>query len=467
MRTPSLALAALLFGCAPVESTGPLDSIEFPEDFEVRAEVHDEIATVLLVEFTTEEPTRAWVEYGETKELELSTPIEPQASTHHTIPLLGLPPATDVAFQVFAEGASELVSAGGVLATGQLPAELVEIHVPIHEPGLTSSDPYFIGVMLGIRTVVFAMDRSGRYLWYRFVDEGLPDESSTSMQGIFAQSSEGLLWSDFTLDAGLTEATLHRVDMLGNEVEVRDIEGGHHFFFEHPDGTIAYTAADVRPWFDPELEEYKDVAGDSILEVDRDGQVRTVFSTWDWSEPIKAELMSYEMSYSGIPHWTHANSLSYDADSDTYLMSLGNADTVLEVTRATGQVERSFGQHGEYMPCMGCREFEFQHDPSITEQGTLLLSNFTRDGHDIFIVEYELDEEKGELVDIWCHGLSDDLHAVAGGQATRLDNGNTLMGAGTAGVLREVTPEGEIVWEAYTDLGGLFGQMVPFEDFYR
>ena len=45
------------------------------------------------------------------------------------------------------------------------------------------------------------------------------------------------------------------------------------------------------------------------------------------------------------------------------------------------------------------------------------------------------------------------------GQARRLKNGNTLITYGGGGVVREVTPEGEPVWELSTPLGTWLGNV--------
>ena len=48
----------------------------------------------------------------------------------------------------------------------------------------------------------------------------------------------------------------------------------------------------------------------------------------------------------------------------------------------------------------------------------------------------------------------------------RLDNGNTLVNFGSAGALQEVTPQGEVVWEARTRSGLWFAAVRPIDDLY-
>jgi len=63
-------------------------------------------------------------------------------------------------------------------------------------------------------------------------------------------------------------------------------------------------------------------------------------------------------------------------------------------------------------------------------------------------------------------GRDEGLYSTAGGQAIRLDSGNTLFNAGTAGVLQEVTPTGDLVWEARASVGDAFIKLLPVRDFY-
>ncbi len=62
--------------------------------------------------------------------------------------------------------------------------------------------------------------------------------------------------------------------------------------------------------------------------------------------------------------------------------------------------------------------------------------------------EYELDEETMTLRQVWAFGEGQGLHAHTAGEALRLPNGNTLHNYGSFGRLREVTPDGTIVWGA-------------------
>ena len=51
------------------------------------------------------------------------------------------------------------------------------------------------------------------------------------------------------------------------------------------------------------------------------------------------------------------------------------------------------------------------------------------------------------------------------GEAHRLPNGNTLHNYGSNARLREVTPEGQVVWDVQWS-GSLIARSTPIEDLY-
>ncbi len=61
--------------------------------------------------------------------------------------------------------------------------------------------------------------------------------------------------------------------------------------------------------------------------------------------------------------------------------------------------------------------------------------------------EYRVDEADQRLEVIWEHREDTDYYAEYGGEAFRLDNGNTFLCYGTDGAVREITSGGEIAWE--------------------
>src|SRR5688572_18209978 len=66
----------------------------------VEAALSEDIATVVKLEWQTQEPTRGYVEYGTTRELGLETPLEVDETLEHEATLLGLTQETLVYYRV-------------------------------------------------------------------------------------------------------------------------------------------------------------------------------------------------------------------------------------------------------------------------------------------------------------------------------------------------------------------------------
>ena len=102
--------------------------------------------------------------------------------------------------------------------------------------------------------------------------------------------------------------------------------------------------------------------------------------------------------------------------------------------------------------------FSHAHDPQWLDNGHLLLFTTSSTGLASGAVEYELNTDSSELVEVWSYGMDDGPFALFLGQATRLANGNTLVNFGAAGQIREVTPDGSVVWQISLPGGQSFAQ---------
>ena len=165
-------------------------------------------------------------------------------------------------------------------------------------------------------------------------------------------------------------------------------------------------------------------------------------NTWDVLEPAQHEYWNLGIYPALGRDWTHGNSANYDADRDSYLLSLAHVGLLLEVDRTTGEVIRELG--GEYTFAEGSTPFVFQHDAHWTGP-TRLMTTLTED-YVTRVAEYEVDDVSKEITEVWSCGEELGLFAFAMGGAHHLQNGNILMNYGSAGVLVELTPECEIVW---------------------
>ncbi len=445
------ALVLLGIGC-----TG-LEAVE--GDFTIDVQVDDAMVTLVEVNWTTDEPGYSWVEYGTTQAMELSTDVSSEATTDHSFLLYGVPALSDIYVTAYTEIDGEVLTSFAEISTPNVPSNLPDPTVTVFDEDRADSSLYIVGSILGENNLLFAINREGEWLWYTE-----PDDTLCTFDTQISRDGHGLVYNLFAMDNSLHHGYLNHIGIDGQVTDEFITVGAHHAFAQLPDGNTAVIVADVRDWQNPGTGEVETVVGDAIQEIDAEGNLQTIFSTWDWSDPWVHEDWDVEY-YPGMKDWTHGNSLAYYEDRDTYLISLANIDTVLEVNRTTGDVVRSFGPRMEYDYLPGTPPADFQHDAQLTPQGTLIMTSRIEHDHTLGI-EYSIDESTKTLEEVWSYGDDANLLAITQGQITILPNGNTLVNFGTAGVIREVTPEGDVVWELQADAGSWFGYVELFNDFY-
>lgn len=163
--------------------------------------------------------------------------------------------------------------------------------------------------------------------------------------------------------------------------------------------------------------------------------------------------------------------IHWNAKDDTVLLSYPGPSTVVEVDRKTGAVVGQYGNlQGSYTFVPPDWLFQFQHSPTITPTGTLLVSTHLPQfpfGSPIgpnqhAFEEFEIDRASRTLTPKWAYGETADV-CGSKGFALRLANGNTLVNYGSGGVIREVTADKRIAFEVKWDVSegdDFFNKMV-------
>lgn len=140
----------------------------------------------------------------------------------------------------------------------------------------------------------------------------------------------------------------------------------------------------------------------------------------------------------------HANTLVYiDSDkadllpiyhSGHFLISLRNMDAIVIVNPESQRV---------LWAMLGL--WSFQHEPSILEDGNMLLFDNTGHGGCSKVIEFNPMTQET----MWTYSNSPDtpLYSSTSGACYRLPNGNTLIIESNRGRVIEVSPAGDIVWE--------------------
>jgi hypothetical protein len=428
------------------------------------AAVDGNIANLLEVAWESRGAGPSWVEYGTDVFETRSTPVVDDGDVEHRVPLYGLPALTDVVYRAVTEADGREQSCSAGTSTLNLPAEMPRFDVTAHDASRVSPEPFLLGSSIGRPEVLFVLDRTGTLLWYLREKE---DESrgKTRVDVKFANGSNDLLFNVFETTHVDNIGKIVRIDLGGDEIASYDTPWAHHVFTELPDGTMAFPSVEFQTWHDPVLDEELVVAGDLLLEVAPDRGRRRVFSTFHWLDVYKHEGWNSGFYPDADVDWTHANSLEYYPDTNTYLMSFAHAQSVAEIDRSNGQLLRLFGVDG-YGFAPGSRAFYMQHDAHWTERGTLLMTSTDPLTDYMGAIEYEVDDVTRTLTEVREIGFEAQQSSFALGQARTLANGNVLLNWGGGGLIQEITPQGDVVWEVMLGSGTWFGQVRMFSDFY-
>jgi hypothetical protein len=421
-----------LWACACSDSADP----RAPRD--VSAEVSEDIATVVKVRWTTDEPTIGYVEYGPTEELGRSTPLPSDESKEHSLDLLGLTADTLYHYRVVTwdgddAGASEI----DTVRTGDLPVGLPRLTVEG-----TEHDQLTIVPVLGSTTAVLILDAEGNIVWHYRDDRELDFyRARLSVDG------QSLLYNAASVSGDpADDSELVRVALDGSESSSIAVPLLAHDFVEHDDGTLAAIVVEYRDF------EGMSLRGDQIVEVAPDGTQTTVWSAWDCFDPA-------EWTGDDVEHgWTFANALDYDPGEDAYYLGMRNFSSIAKIARATGECEWVLGSSASTFEfASGSARFLHQHQFHVRGDRILVFDNEGSAGEESRVLEYELDFEAKVATEAWSYVSDPTVHTFVLGEPTRLDDGSTFVNWSSAGQLERVTADGESVWKLNTPAGFAFG----------
>lgn len=406
---------------------------------------HQTIESLVTVRWEQLEAATAWVEYSVGDDQWLTSPAFEAAAGEHQQLLLGIPYGLAFTWRIVNDrGAGLEYSPDQSAVTAPLPEVLLSdpeawaegdnwLYASINESagGWTSGDYW-----------QFIMDRQGRIVWALKT----PERHWTIYVRV-SQDGDDLLWDDATYWVNYSghDSQVHRMKIDGTVVATYDTPGLHHAFTELDDGSLVWGAVDGR--------------SETLEKLSPGGEQQRI---WDCAE------FNYEL---GVDKYCQSNALYWHAETDTFLYSFYTTSTVIHVDHATGDSLAWWGDISgwEFDPAESA--FDWQHGATFTEEGTLLLS--THSSHttsECAAREYRLNPEGETLTEVWSYGVGEGLDCTTAGEAHRLSNGNTLHNLGAGARLREITPDGRLVWDVAwpdgQDRGRLLGRSIFLNDLY-
>lgn len=191
------------------------------------------------------------------------------------------------------------------------------------------------------------------------------------------------------------------------------------------------------------------VIGLIVQEQDENKNVVFQWRSWDHFQ-ITDATFNINLT-NAVIDYVHGNAIEVD-DDENLLISCRNMDEVTKINRQTGDIIwRWGGEHCENNQFTFVNDpigFSHQHDIrklengnyTVFDNGNLHSPQFSR------FVEYQLDEVNKFVFLVWEYSNEPLTYSAAMGNASRLQNHNTIIGwgIGTSPAISEVTPNGEI-----------------------
>lgn len=405
-----------------------------PCQFDVDTVLSAKIPTVGIVEWSTtlENVTSARIEYGLTDSYGMTAPATALAGGNRTL-LLGMKQSRTYHYRLSASSAAESCQSGDfTLETGVLRGDLKKVAVTTNDAealagGFLVTGQYAPAPNMG-GAPALVIDADGDVVWEYFAFS----------QGVTAarQSYDGQsMWIN-SANVPSSRANVHRVSMDGlvdDDLSSR-FAGQSYQLTVLPDETVAFYA-------------YADDESYDIKEYDpSSGNVLTIVNTSEFT--------------SG----GHLNAIEYSPFDDTLLLSNLDQNSITKITR-TGEVVWVLGGTNSTFTGPGAT---WQHQTGIqplARDRMLFFNNGAPGGTASAVIDVELRLDERTAEPLWTYADPGRKNDVLG-DVQRLDNGNTMVGYSTRGIVQEVSPAGEVLQQLEWPTGYAFGYIQKRQSLY-
>lgn len=270
--------------------------------------------TAVIIFDTKEECAVRFTVKGKTEAADISGEVESAAS--HRIPVIGLYPAMEntVVLELLDKSGKVTDSQEITITTDELPDKLDDAVKPVKTSGESAFE---LTMVYGQRTTFpFAYDCMGDIRWYM---------SGEFTSGIYMLSNSRMIVASneaFMPSQDKPQTTnLYEMDYLGRAYTMYYVAGGnHHEVIEkEPDGNLLVLTSSLEGHIE-----------DKIQEIDRQtGEVV--------NELIMEDIFSGK--YEDRVDWTHLNTVSYQPETDTIVISPRNLESVVKLNWTTKEIQ--------------------------------------------------------------------------------------------------------------------------------
>ena len=414
------------------------------------------VGSVVRVEWEAPTADHTWVRFADSLGIER----EVAADALGGATLRGLLPDTDISYRLVAEidGAlwcDDLRTA----RTTAMPVGMPELALTVGDASAVSDAFLAMPILTAERRFAAVVDTAGQLVWAWELPADVAARSA-AYRVEFSLDGESILVN--TQAAPGQPGAIWRVPWDGREIDEILLDNVHRDFAELPDGTLAFLGWETR-----ELENGSLLRGDVVFERSPDGTQRVAWNMWeDFDHGLGPSVPLDVIDAPGVSEWAHANGLTWDQSTDSYLISLPEfgddraaapLGSLVSVDRATGETNWELSNtRGDFAPASAEVMLEAPHSVQLVDGGLLTFNRGTPDSCSR-ATEIALDFESGEAWVDWESRSERCVHVVFLGDAIRLDDGNTVVMYSSAGQLDIVDRQGHPVWSLQSDLGGAFG----------
>ena len=448
----SLIALCLSVGCTDPEVAG--------EDFiqDITIELSPEIPSVVTASWTTREPSLCSVDFGVPGETIGHCCVGHEPSLEHRTVMVGIQPGSDGSMVITAEaGDASYRSDEQFFTTGLLPVELPELSVLGDGTDLAWEGYTLVPLLGDLASWVTVIDAEGVFVWAY--------EAGAGVHRIhIAPDGSGLYYNEHSqnpdVDFPDVSESIHHVSWEGEKLwTLRAGEAPHHDFLVLDSQRFLTFGSSVLGWDFGQGEVL--LQGDTIMEIDLEGGYSILWDVFDHLDPdiVPSTVTEVGPHTGDVLDWSHGNYLSYDGDADAYLAVLRHLDAVVSVDISDGELLWSLAQGwGDYQSVGGEPLLSWPHSVERTDEGLVVFNQTYGGGGDCsHAATISLDGASGDAEPVGEYTTEDCLHVEYLGSTHPVPNGNSHVVFSQAGLMDELSPEGQRLRRLQTELGWMFG----------
>jgi len=304
--------------------------------------------------------------------------------------------------------------------------------------------------------LLYIVDTKGRLRWYHMVDgTGVKVAHFTADRtiiSILGKSDEPTSYGSEILEVNLSGDTLLHLKKGQGDLRYTI----HHEVIKNKAGNV------VTIYEDPRIMDLSRVGGgkadtvngDGILVLDRNGKKVWQWSVFDVCDPFAdAGLLQHKKD------WMHANSLSFDVDSN-YLLSFYNLGQVWKIDAHSGKVLWKLGKGGTLrMPAKDI--FSQSHAVHIDPSGSLMLFDNGVGRRQSGVFAYRIDTTAQSAAVDWHVNLPAEIYNDRMGSAYMIDDSLVLCCCSKRHITVLANKKGQIIWTLDTAIPPYRVEFIP------